>query len=77
MKPLTHVGVIRANNATVPEGYRRLVKLREFKNYWQEETGRKWCKRRGTPIPRQDWPSTRLDLAGIERLPASAPEERK
>ena len=59
MKIFTHQAYVIGNDARTPKNYRRLVKLRETKKFWVDESGIKFQKSYLTTVG--DWPMYRLE----------------
>ena len=55
-------------DARTPKGYFYKVILRETKTLYITETGSKYSKHSGYPVPKQSWPMHRLDLSSITYL---------
>ena len=63
MPKLTHMGIIRGNDARTPDGARHRIKIRETKCYWISEHGIKYRKPHGHGVG--DWPMFDLDVDTI------------
>jgi len=65
----THEGRIVGCDARTPDGYSRLVRLRETKTLWIDANGQKWSKARlGIPAGSNVMPRYRLDLSSVQTI---------
>jgi hypothetical protein len=65
---MTHQGRIIGCDARTPDGYSRLVNLRQTKTLWIDGNGSRWSKKNGYPSPVRRLPPYRLDLTTVAEL---------
>jgi len=64
----THQGYISGSDARTRPDFKKLIKLRETKNFWVSEHGSKFRKLGFAGMGIGDWPLYRLDVKSITLL---------